>query len=160
MKWLTVLKRIALVVVPLLWLAGMYLLLALVVMSDFELDFSLEARLRHALGVPAVKEPSLVEPMLRMLLGAAVCGIAAIIVQWVSECNRELLSARTKRVLLAVQMTGSLVIIALLLAIDFCMRREGSDGTPAYVLCAPCILGIAAVGVRALRAGRKGMSLG
>lgn len=160
MKWQTVLKRIALVVVPLLWLAGMYLLLALVVMSDFELDFSLEARLRHALGVPAVKEPSLVEPMMWMLLGAAVCGIATVIVQWVSEYNRECLSARANRVLLATQVAGSLVIIALLLAIDFCMRREGSDGTLAYWLCAPCLLGIATVGFRALRAKRKGTPLG
>ena len=160
MKWQTVLKRIALVVVPLLWLTGMYLLLVLIIMSDFELDFSLEARLRHALGVPAVKEPSLVEPMMRMLLGAAVCGIATVIVQWVSEYNRECLSARANRVLLATQVAGSLVIIALLLAIDFCMRREGSDGTLAYVLCAPCILGIAVVGFRSLRARRNGSSLG
>ena len=160
MKWQTVLKRIALVVVPLLWLTGMYLLLVLIIMSDFELDFSLEARLRHALGVPAVKEPSLVEPMMRMLLGAAVCGIATVIVQWVSEYNRECLSARANRVLLATQVAGSLVIIALLLAIDFCMRREGSDGTLAYWLCAPCLLGIATVGFRALRAKRKGTSLG
>ena len=160
MKWQTLLKRIALVVVPLLWLAGMYLLLVLIIMSDFELDFSLEARLRHALGIPAVKEPSLVEPMMWMLLGAAVCGIATVVVQWVSEYNRERLSARANRVLLAAQVVGSLVIIALLLAIDFCMRREGSDGTLAYLLCAPCLLGLATVGFRALRTKRKGTPLG
>jgi hypothetical protein len=98
--------------------------------------------------------------MMWMLLGAAVCGIVTVVVQWVSECNRDHLSARANRVLLTAQVVGSLVIIALLLAIDFCMRREGSDGTLAYLLCAPCLLGIATVGFRALRAKRMGTSLG
>ena len=44
-------------------------------------------------------------------------------------------------------------------AIDFCLRREGFDSTLAYWLCAPCLLGIATVGFRALRAKRKGTSL-
>ena len=97
---------------------------------------------------------------MRMLLGAAVCGIATVVVQWVSEYNRERLSARANRVLLTAQVAGSLVIIALLLAIDFCPRQNGFDSTLAYWLCAPCLLGIATVGFRALRAKRKGTSLG
>ena len=160
MKWQTVLKRILLVILPLLWLAGLYLLLGQISVSDFELDFSVEARIRDALGVPAVKEPSLVMPMLWMLLGAAVCGIAAIIGQWVSEYNRDYLPAMTKRVLLAVQLFGALATIGLLLVIGFCLHAEGSSGELACLLCAPWLLGMAIFAFRTLRTNRQKKSLG
>lgn len=163
MKWLTVLtvlKRIALVIVPLLWLAGLYLLLGQIAMSDFALDFSFEARIRDALGVPAAKEPSLVTPMRWMLLGAAVCGIAAVIGQWISEYNRDHLSTRAKRVLLAVQAAGGMMTVLLLEIIDFCLRAEGSSGELAFLLCAPWLLGMVIYACRTLRKNRQKKSLG
>ena len=160
MKWLTLLKRSALVILPLLWLAGMYLLLGQISMSDFELDFSFEARIRDALGVPAAKEPSLVGPMRWMLLGAAVCGVAAIIGQWISEYNRDHLSARAKRVLLAVQAAGAMMTILLLEIIDFCLRAEGGSGELAFLLCIPWVLGMAFAAFRVLRRNRQKQSLG
>ncbi len=127
-------KGIIQVAALLLWAALSYYLLVVISLSDFELDFSLQNRLRTALGVAQeTRTPSLVQPMLYMLYGASG-GILTLIVLQFASLIRSTLSARWLTFTRIMQVVIGLAAAILLAMIGFCLAAEQSDSTLPFVL--------------------------
>lgn len=147
-------KGIILVAALLLWAALSYYLLVVISLSDFELDFSLQNRLRTALGVAQeTRTPSLVQPMLYMLYGAAGGILTLIVLQFVSLI-RSTLSARWLTFTRIMQAVIGLAAAILLAMIGFCLAAEQSDGTLPFVLSGLLTARLVWFGVHALLAKR------
>lgn len=127
-------KATILVAALLLWAALSYYLLAVISFSNFELDFSLQNRLRTALNIAQESStPSLVQPMLYMLYGASGSILALIILQFASLI-RSTLSARWLTFTRIMQVVIGLAAAILLAMIGFGLAATQSDGTLLFVL--------------------------
>ena len=127
-------KATILVAALLLWAALSYYLLAVISFSDFELDFSLQNRLRTALGVAQEsRAPSLVQPMLYMLYGSSG-GILALIILQFASLIRSTLSARWLTFTRIMQVVIGLAAAILLAMIGFGLAATQADGTLPFVL--------------------------
>ena len=118
----------------LLWAAISYFLLVVISLSDFELDFSLENRLRTALGASAQNaSPSLVQPMLYMLYGASG-GILLLIILQFAGLFRRTPSVRWLTFTRILQVVIGLSAAILLGVIGGCLAAEQSSLVLPFVL--------------------------
>ncbi len=152
----TALKRTCLVLALLALLAITFQLFITIVMSGFDmhLDFSpagmLRERIHDALNIEEPSPPSLVAPMMLMLLGAFLAIGALIIRQFIGEHRRErdmltpqwIDRSRTMQVILG------LVAAVLLALIGICLSIEQGSSFLPYALSAALILRLLAYGVQ------------
>ena len=145
-------KRACLALALLAVLAIGYVLLINITMSDFDLhlDFSLKGRINHFLGIEEPRAPSLVTPMLLMLLGAFLSIGTLIIRQFIDEHRRErdmltpqwIDRSRTMQVILG------LIAAVLLALIGVCLSIEQYSSFLPYALSAAIMLRLLAYGVQ------------
>ena len=155
MKMNPTLKRLLWLLAVLAWLAIVFLLFIIIVMSDLDIhvDFSPAGLLRERIhDAAAIEEaqPSLAAPMLLMLLGALLGMGTLIIRQCIAEYRRvrDMLTpqwidrSRTMQVILG------LVAAVLMALIGVCLDAEQNGSLLPWVLSAALILRLVVYGVQ------------
>ena len=123
-------KRILLVLMLLAVLAFGFVMVYVIAFShvDISLDFSLQGRINHALGIRDDTSPSMYLLQLWMLLGAALCTGTLIICQFITLHfrEREMFAARWLNATRVLQIVLGGAAALLLALIGVCMQSEMS----------------------------------
>ena len=152
----TAIKRTCLVLALLALLAIGFILFVNIVMSlfDMHLDFSpagmLQQRIHDTLGVEEASSPSLVTPMLLMLLGAFLAIGTLIIRQFIGEHRRErdMLTPQWIDRSRGVQVILGLIAAVLLALIGVCLSIEQGSSFLPYALSTVLVLRLLVYGVQ------------
>lgn len=152
MKTNPTLKRVLLIGAVLALFAVSYVLLMLIVVSDFDLDldFSLEGQILRWLGIDKPRAPSLQMPMMLMLLGAFV-SIGTLIIRQFMEVHRQKHDTLTSQWIdrsRTMQVILGLVAAALLGMIGICLDIVQYDSFLPYILSGMLVLRLAVYGVQ------------
>ena len=123
-------KRIGLVLTLIAVLAFSFLLLNAIVFNhvDINLDFSLQGRIKHELGIREDTSSSLYVLQLLLLLGASLCTGTLVICQFITMHfrEREILGERWMAATRVLQIILGGVAALLLTLIGVCMQSEMS----------------------------------
>ena len=139
-------KYILLVIATLVLLAcALQLFFTIIVNIDLDLDFSLQGRINHWLGIRG-PQPELYGPMLIMLLGGFLAVGTLIVRQFIGEYRRarNLLTPAWIACSRKMQLWLGSIAVVLLLLIGLCLNIQGDSGLPPYAFCFVLLLRLAA----------------